>query len=101
MIVLLIKVMDMTVVVVMFVDGHDHHQGHKYSLIILQNSEQLCWVSFDTKKFSRKHREDLLCCLSLQIKRKSVLSGFSFSLIVDIHVTGKGPSATVNHSGLE
>ena len=42
-------------------------------------------VSFDTKKLNRKHIEGyLLRCRSFPIRRNSVLSGFTLSLLVDI-----------------
>ena len=41
-------------------------------------------VSFDTEKLNWKHRE-AFALLSFPIRRNSVLSGFRFSLLVDIH----------------
>ena len=42
-------------------------------------------VSFDTEKLNRKHREVLALLSFVLIRRNSVLSGFGFSLFVDIH----------------
>ena len=45
----------------------------------------LCRVSFDTEKLNRKHREVFALLSFVPGKEEFSLSGFSFSLFVNIH----------------
>ena len=58
-----------------------------WSNITPKNPSRFCWVSFDMKNLNRQHKIfALLLCISVfSIRRNSGLSGYSFSLFIDIH----------------
>ena len=46
---------------------------------------RFCWVGFDIEKLYWKHREVFAQLFLFPMRRNSVLSGFSFSLFINIH----------------